>query len=219
MRGLDLLRQAVDGAAVSDPTVELEQLAKTFQRPVDVAKRKTPGDEIPLKGLQVDPDYQRPPDRDKIAAFVEHRRAGKQLPPIKVNERPDGSRWITDGQHRAAAARLCGDTHIDGIVTHVPQQDEPQETNIVAKVAADADGHAITRLLGAGARRQGKRLVLSLGRHGDVTYTPHGAEWVGKTDRGALLVDAPDARRVLDRLGITDLRPEIRAADLADDAD
>lgn len=204
MRGLDLLRDALQPAAPTDPGEQLLELAKRFHVKRDVEKRRTPDGttSVPLDELAVDPDYQRPPDREKIASMVEHRKAGGRLKPIKANVRPDGSKWITDGQHRAAAAAIAGDTHIDCQLTSVPRQDEPQQTEILAKVAADHDLDAIRLLLGAGAERSGKRLVLSLGAAGDVTYLSHADEWVGKTERGTLHVHARDARHVLSRLGL-----------------
>jgi hypothetical protein len=194
------LRGLLEPVGKTGPVDELHALSQ------QVAKRRTP-DTVPVKldGLQVDPDYQRPPDREKIASMVRRLKSGDRLDPIKANVRPDGSKWITDGQHRAAAAAICGHDTIDTVLTFKPSQDEPAETNLLAKVSEDADSDAIGLLLGAGARRVGKRLVLTLGAAGEVTYSSHRDEWVGKTERGQLAVSGPDARLVVDRLGLGEL--------------
>lgn len=221
MRGLDLLRAAIDPGPPVDPLDELAAVAKRFTPQVDVTKRRTDDTErVALDELQVDPDYQRPPDREKIQAFVDHVKAGGAIPRIKVNQRPDGTRWITDGQHRAAAAAICGHTHIDAKITHKPSQDEPQETNLIAKVADDDDLAAIALLRGHGARIQGKRLVLELGAAGRVSYTPHQGEYVAKTERGSLQVEGM-VERIADRLELGGLSLEsagLRPVSADDDA-
>lgn len=199
MHGLEQLRTIAAPGANVDPTAGLLNIAKSI-----VGKRATDThDEIPLQGLRVDPDYQRPPDREKIAGLVEHLRAGGPVKPIKVNERPDGSRWITDGQHRAAAAVIVGHTHIPAKLTHLPSQQEASQTEILTKVAQERDRDVIGCLLGAGARRHGKRLVLALGTAGEVSYVPHGGEFVGKTERGQLTARGEDARELVDALGLS----------------
>jgi hypothetical protein len=183
-----------------DPVSELLVAAASFGA---VAKRRTPDHEqVTLASLRVDPDYQRPPDRDKIASMVEERKAGGALAPIKVNQRPDGSLWITDGQHRAAAAAICGEDTIRALITHVAQHDEPSETNLVAKIAEASDLDAVTVLEGCGAQRDGKRLVLSLGDAGSVAYVPHGEQWASRTERGALTVAGANVRDTVARLGL-----------------
>ena len=161
-----------------------------------------------LASLRSDPDYQRPPDRDKIADMVADRKADGSLKPIKVNERPDGSLWITDGQHRAAAAAICGDTTIAAVITHVAQHNEPSETNLVAKIAKSADSDAVTVLEGCGARRDGKRLVLELGDVGRVVYVGHDEQWAAQTERGSLTVDGRNVRDTVARLGLGGLIDE-----------
>lgn len=200
---LQRLAQALSSPPDRDPVEGLLDVAKSF-----VAKRKTP-DTVPVRvdELQVDPDYQRPPDRDKITTFVAHRRAGHQLPPIECNVRPDGSKWITDGQHRAAAAAIVGDDRIDAILTAVPQQEEPQLTNIMTKVTADRDQEMIRMLVGYGAKFVGKQLLLGLGKAGEITYLPHAVEWVGKTERGRLIVTGEDPREIVARLGLGAVAP------------
>lgn len=222
MQGLQLLRDIVAPQPPANPADRLVDLAKTLTAVAprqahdapEVAKRRTPDiEEVPLAELQVDHagGAQRPPDRDKVLEFVTHLKAGGKLPPIKVNERPDGSRWITDGQHRALAALAVGRKTIPAEVTYKPSQEEAAQTNIVTKIAEDVDDAATDLLMGAGARRVGKRLVLSLGQAGEVAYLPHGSEWVAKQERGSLTVDGRDARMVLHRLGLADLATEIRA--------
>lgn len=189
-----------------DPADELLAAARSLRT---VAKRRTPDHvRVTLASLRVDPDYQRPPDRDKIASMVEDRKAGGTLEPIKVNERPDGSLWITDGQHRAAAAALCGEDTIRAVITHVAQHEEPSETNLVAKIAPASDLDAVTVLQGCGAQRDGKRLVLSLGVAGSVAYVPHGEQWASGTERGALTVAGANVRDTVARLGLGGLVDE-----------
>lgn len=205
MQGLEALRATLTPTEPASPADELLTVAKTLQGGT-VAKRATP-DTVPVKldRLAVDPTYQRPPDREKINDMVRQLGRGEQLEPIKVNRRPDGSLWITDGQHRAAARAIRGDEMVDAEVTHLPSQEEAGETNIMAKTAADQDQAVMSRLLAAGARRSGKRLILSLGDQGQVAYTPHGSEFVAKTVRGGLDVTAVDPGDVIIRLGLSDL--------------
>jgi hypothetical protein len=189
---------------MTEPAAQLLQISQGL-----VAKRRTPDHErVKLASLRVDPDYQRPPDRDKIADMVTERKAGGSLKPIKVNQRPDGSLWITDGQHRAAAAAICGETVIAAEITHVAQHDEPSETNLVAKIAPSADRDAVTVLQGCGARRDGKRLVLSLGDVGQVVYVGHDEQWAGQDERGRLTVDGRNVRETVARLGLAGLIDE-----------
>jgi hypothetical protein len=189
---------------MTGPAAQLLEIAQGL-----VAKRRTPDHErVALDSLRVDPDYQRPPDREKIASMVSDRKAGGSLQPIKVNERPDGSLWITDGQHRAAAAALCGETTIAAVITHVAQHEEPSETNLVAKIAQASDLDAVTVLEGCGATRAGKRLVLELGDAGQVVYVRHDEQWAGEMERGSLTVEGRNVRDTVARLGLGDLIDE-----------
>lgn len=86
---------------------------------------------VPLIDLQVDHDYQRPEDRDKVEGMLKAIRNGVDLPPPEVNEREDGSLWITDGQHRVKARMLAGETHCAALVNRDPQQSEPRRANIL----------------------------------------------------------------------------------------
>lgn len=91
----------------------------------------------------------------------------------------------------------------------VPEVWEPVEEPTLgpltaAKVREDADLDTISRLLSQGAQRDGKRLVLDLGKAGRVAYTPHQADWVAKSERGSLEIDVPDHWDALDRLSLTE---------------
>jgi Phage portal protein/ParB-like nuclease domain len=86
---------------------------------------------VRLADLQVDLDYQRPEDRGKVEGMLKAIRDGKELPPPEVNEREDGSRWITDGQHRVKARMLNGETEADALITRDPQQSEPRRANLL----------------------------------------------------------------------------------------
>lgn len=196
---------------MTDPLDQLTTLAKRMKtRSAVVAKRATAAgvERIPLHGLRVDYDYQRPPDHEKIASMREVLKAGGGLPPIKVNRRPDGSMWITNGQHRAAARALEGETHVDAIITEKPTQEEPKDTGILTKVAKEHDHDALDRLRGAGAKPLGKTLMLDLGKAGTVRYTPHAARWAAMGERGWIDVQGPDHELVLERLDLTPLLAE-----------
>ncbi len=88
--------------------------------------------DVNLIELKVDHDYQRPEDRAKVETMLKALRRGEELPPPEVNEREDGSRWITDGQHRVRARMLVGQTHCKAVVTREPQQSEPRRANLLA---------------------------------------------------------------------------------------
>jgi hypothetical protein len=98
-------------------------LAKTHERRLQ---------DVNLVELKVDHDYQRPEDRAKVETMLKALRSGEELPPPEVNEREDGSRWITDGQHRVRARMLAGQTHCKALVTREPQQSEPRRANLLA---------------------------------------------------------------------------------------
>lgn len=210
MRGLDLLRSLDTPTDEGDPTLELLRVAKSLRAPAEtVEKQHTPDTvQVKLDALQVEPANQRPPDRDKIAGMVETLRKGGSLPPIECNCRPDGSLWITDGQHRAAARAIRGEDEAAAIVTYRSSQEEPAMTNIMAKVHEDDDRDAIGLLLGAGGRLDGKRVVLELGAAGRVSYLPRGQEYVAKTERGCLRVTGGDAAAVAKALCLDELSLE-----------
>jgi hypothetical protein len=66
---------------------------------------------VAIDDLNVDHAYQ----RDLDAGLVQRIAAGWDIVasgPIVVSRRPDGSLWIVNGQHRAAAAKVAGETHI-----------------------------------------------------------------------------------------------------------
>lgn len=188
---------------MTDPADLLLTLAHKLQAPAVVAKRATTDTvRVRIADLQVDHDYQRPPDREKVLAILEHLKAGGTVDPITVNQRPDGSLWITDGQHRAMAAAAHGLSQIDAHVTSIPVLEEPAATGIMAKVTAENDVTVAKTLLGFGARLDGKQLRLDLGDAGTVTYLPHSNEFAGTGERGALRAAGPNAGVILTRLGL-----------------
>lgn len=63
---------------------------------------------VPLSLVYCDYSYQRPLDPVRTLRKAEQLRAGAALGEGLLARRPDGSCWIVDGQHRVAAARLCG---------------------------------------------------------------------------------------------------------------
>lgn len=89
------------------------------------------------------------------------------------------------------------------VVEPEPVVERPPSTDIVAKVDLDAEKAVLDRLYGAGAVRDGKRVVARLGQ-ARVSYLPY-QEQVAKSERGTLQVHAADARDVLDRLALTEL--------------
>jgi portal protein/ParB-like nuclease family protein len=100
---------------------------------IPLAKTRLPLERVvQLSDLRVDYDYQRPEDRGKVETMLKALRRGEELSPIEVNEREDGGLWITDGQHRARARMLAGETHCTALVTRDPQQSEPRRANLLA---------------------------------------------------------------------------------------
>jgi uncharacterized membrane protein len=88
--------------------------------------------QVNLAELRVDTDYQRPEDREKVLSMLKRLRAGIELDgDVKVNEREDGSLWITDGQHRVKAMMLAGRTHHEALVAKDPQQLEEKRANLL----------------------------------------------------------------------------------------
>lgn len=66
---------------------------------------------VPLDDLNIDHSYQRDLDANLVQSIARNWDivgAG----PITVSRREDGSLWIINGQHRAAAARVAGETEI-----------------------------------------------------------------------------------------------------------
>jgi hypothetical protein len=82
--------------------------------------------------------YQRPVDQDYVDYLVEHWdwNAARTL---LVNQRPDGTYWLVDGQHRTLAARqkFGGDVEFFCYLTHVPGPAE--EAQLYERVS---DGHS-----------------------------------------------------------------------------
>lgn len=114
--------------ASHDLVSELEDILKTPLQMVEKPRRQV----VPLAQLQVDTDYQRPEDREKVNGMLKKLRSGLTLDgDIKVNEREDGSLWIVDGQHRVKAMMLAGKTHHDVLVAKDPQQIESRRANIL----------------------------------------------------------------------------------------
>lgn len=81
-----------------------------------VAKRRTPSPPVQrfvsIPALRSDL-YQRAVDPDRVLAIVHAIRGGQMMVDdpdhaIEVSERPDGTLWIVDGQHRVEALRLLG---------------------------------------------------------------------------------------------------------------
>jgi hypothetical protein len=88
---------------------------------------------IPLDQCDTDPSYQRPLDREKVAAMKLDKAWEKQ--PIHVNM-DGGTYWIIDGQHRAEAARQSGVKEVHAFVDFMPSQSEAKhETGVMAKTA------------------------------------------------------------------------------------
>lgn len=78
---------------------------------------------VELDQLRIDPLYQ----RDLIADFVEEMADNWDIVTagtIVVSKRPNGDLFIIDGQHRAAAAKRAGETHILAQVLHEPSAEE-----------------------------------------------------------------------------------------------
>lgn len=116
---------------------------------------------IKLDALNVDRSYQRDLSMPLVEQIRDHwDELASEL--VLVSEREDGSLWIINGQHRSAAARLRGESHIDARVvkgltvereaslrlkTNVRITDRPLE-RFKGKVAArDAEALSIVGLL------------------------------------------------------------------------
>ena len=72
---------------------------------------------LKIADLRVDPNYQRPPDRSKIALMAQKR---KTHGAVLVNQRPSGEYYIVDGQHRAATLLWHNRLWISAWVVKVP---------------------------------------------------------------------------------------------------
>lgn len=195
----------------ADALDQLFDVAKKF-KPLSVPEAMEPQKEwsyeasgsypIPLDQCDTDPSYQRPLDREKVAAMKLDKAWEKQ--PIHVNM-DGGTYWIVDGQHRAEAARQAGVKEVHAFVDMMPSQAEAKhETGVMAKTlqAGDAyEGHVLPShepalldvLEGMGAERQLSK-VESYGWHGrcyvvpcstgTITYVPHDAV---EKDAGGIL--------------------------------
>jgi hypothetical protein len=72
---------------------------------------------LKIADLRVDPNYQRPPDRAKIALMAQKR---KNQGAVLVNRRGGDEYYIVDGQHRAAAMLWNHRLWISAWVLQVP---------------------------------------------------------------------------------------------------
>jgi hypothetical protein len=145
-RILDAL-SILDTGTYDNPIDQLFVVAKKF-KPLPVPEENKPDGEldveaesshpIPLEQCDTDPSYQRPLDRDKVAAMVKDKAYEK---PIEVNFH-SGRYWVIDGQHRAEAARQAGLEEIHAFVHFIPSQREQElETGIMAKTAGSTPTH------------------------------------------------------------------------------
>lgn len=128
-----LERQAAAEEFFEDASRELvADLEEILQTPLSKTLMMPRRRNVVLASLGVDTDYQRPEDREKVQGMLKKLRTGIALDgDIKVNEREDGSLWITDGQHRVKAMMLAGQTHAEVLVATDPQQGEQKRANIV----------------------------------------------------------------------------------------
>jgi hypothetical protein len=70
---------------------------------------------VAVMDLRVDASYQRPLDEADVRSIV-RRFDADSLGAIQVGERPDGSLWIADGQHRVAALLALGVSETPAVV-------------------------------------------------------------------------------------------------------
>lgn len=120
---LEALRAVVRPAPAPNAAEQLLEVAKKLTRSAE---------RVRIEDLHVDPQYQRPMDREKVQAI---REAKAYRQPIKVNRRPDGTLWIVDGQHRAHAAHADGEDTILAHVMEVPQhREQHHETGVMKEV-------------------------------------------------------------------------------------
>lgn len=136
---------------------------------------------IPLDQCDTDPSYQRPLDREKVAAMKLDKAWEKQ--PIHVNF-SDGTYWIIDGQHRAEAARQSGVKEVHAYADFMPSQDEAEhETGVMAKTAGfkphplhSTDWHG---------KPDGPKNPQQLREHLTNLSAKHGGAWVADETYGA----------------------------------
>lgn len=84
---------------------------------------------VPIDKIMVDTAYQRSMRWafvNEIAKEYDIVKAG----PILVSERPEGTLWCIDGQHRLAAAQMAGETHIFAHVVHGLSQEQEAEQRL-----------------------------------------------------------------------------------------
>lgn len=110
----------------------MQELSSILKVPLPVQKSyEVVTYDVPLAELQVDHDYQRPEDREKVQAMYRAIAKGESLPALEVNQREDGGLYITDGQHRRKALMLAGRTHHPANVRFEPSQSEQRRPRIM----------------------------------------------------------------------------------------
>lgn len=137
-------------------------------------------DVLDVADLGVDERYQRPLSEVKLAALGLRYDMG-QAGAIDVNQRPDGSYWIMDGQHRAEKAKRDGETCV---LCHVRQFTnwEDEAAFFVAKfrtATKPSPVHAYRARLGSGDPiLAGVDAILS--KHGfHINYTGNASDTLG----------------------------------------
>jgi hypothetical protein len=121
---LDGLRDTLEPSKPENAAMSLMDIAKRLGASNDVAKHTT-ADRVALADLHIDTGTQRPIDRDKVESM---RAAKAYRDPIRVNQRPDGSLWLMNGQHRAQAAHEDGLTHVHARIEFHDRETERQIT-------------------------------------------------------------------------------------------
>lgn len=84
--------------------------------------------EVRLEDVYVDPDYQRPDNRKKVAKIVSEWRESRVRPPMLSERSQEGKKYAAyDGQHTILAAIEKGYTHLDCVVHSLSKKEEAED--------------------------------------------------------------------------------------------
>ncbi len=152
------------GGAASVYRVDSAAARETVRRLGDVELRM-----VPISSVRDAAAY----DAGKLARASEGIASGAAMPPVRLLKADGGGYTVSDGNHRIAAARAAGHTHVPAIVD-APRLRSTSQIQTVAKDGMRADSFARVRSERASgqrmrpievARYHDGRTVLTDGRH------------------------------------------------------